>query len=320
MESLKICFAHHLSLGYYGGGEKWLISTAKELIKRGHDVEICALPFLLDGKPKINPKNVLEDIPYTESLHHNIKADVVYMTYNPLSWLNFKTSRPRIAGIHAHSYWQKPHLRYGLLPNIANIANKFTSYFELRRFNAIHAVTNIYPINHPKVFYIPNFVDSETFKPCLPKAEKFSVAFASRKVWQKGWDVFNEVTRNLDFDVLISGSVPEKYMPHFFSEAHVTVVPSRVDTFGLTIVESMMCKTPVITTPLPTHKALELPAFYATHPKEFMEKIYTIESLWESRREYEELSNLCRISSLRFDKKRIMDRLENMFKEVAQNL
>ena len=163
-------------------------------------------------------------------------------------------------------------------------------------------------------------MDSEKFKPC-EKNEEFSIAYISRTVWQKGWDVFQKIKdiANTEFRFNVSyGQVPENELPQFVGRNHITIVPSRVDTFGLSIVESMLTETPVITTPLPTHKALELPTFYATQPEEFMEKIYIIESLWENRKEYEELSNLCRISALRFDKKRIVDRLENMFKEVEE--
>jgi len=64
---MRVSFCHHLSLSYFGGGEKWIISAAKELVKRGYEVEICALSLLLDGKPKINPKEVLEDIPHSEN-------------------------------------------------------------------------------------------------------------------------------------------------------------------------------------------------------------------------------------------------------------
>jgi glycosyltransferase involved in cell wall biosynthesis len=269
----------------------------------------------------MKPKEILDDIPYTESLHHYIKADVVYITYNPLSWFNFKTSTPRIAGIHAHAYWLPPHPNYGILPNIANIVNRFTSYFELRRFNAIHTVTNIYPINHPNVHYIPNYVDSKKFIPCK-KDQDFSVTFISRNVWQKGWDILKKVKNLINPKILFNisyGQVPENNLPFFIGKNHVTIIPSRVDTFGLSIVESMMCETPVITTPLSTHKALELPTLYATYPEEFVEKIYTVKNLWQTKKEYNELSRLCRISALRFDKKRIIDKLENMFKEVVKN-
>ena len=58
---MRIAFAHHLSLSYGAGGEKWVINTAKALAKK-HEVEVYALPFLLDGKPKLNPKEKLEGI------------------------------------------------------------------------------------------------------------------------------------------------------------------------------------------------------------------------------------------------------------------
>lgn len=313
---MHIAFCHHLSLGYYGGGEKWLIQLANELVKRGHDVEIYALPFLLDGKQKINPKELLNGIPYKEGLRHSVKADVCYVTYHPLSWLNFKTSRPRIAGIHSHAYWLPPHPNYGILPNLANITNRFTSYFELRRFDAIHTVTNSFLVNHPNVHCIPNFVDSEIFKPCR-KDEKFSVGYISRKVWQKGFDVLRKVRKlspEIQFNVS-NGRIPENEMPQFVGRNHVTLVPSRVDTFGLSIVESMMTETPVITTPLITHEALELPLKYATHLKDFILGINEFREMSE----YSKFAKNCRVEALKYDKKPIVNNLEQMFSEVTYN-
>jgi len=318
MESLLISFCHHLSLSYYGGGEKWLIQTAKELSKR-HDVEIYALPFLLDGKPKINPKELLDGIPYEEVKRKKVKADICYITYNPLNWVNFETSRPRIGGMHSHAYWLSPHLKYGILPNAANLVNKFSSYFELRRFDAIHTVTNVYPINHPKLYYIPNFVDSEKFKSCKEKEKSFTVAYASRKVWQKGWDVFRHLIRYSQMKTLVSGDISEEELPQFFSSAHVTVVPARVDTFGLTIIESMLCETPVITTPLLTHKTLGIPLQYAETAEDFLKALNQTWRLWQHETSYDKFCKSCRSSAMTFDKKIVIEKLENMFKEVVQN-
>ncbi len=318
---MKISFCHHLSLSYFGGGEKWLINLSKELSKRGHDVSIHSLPLLLDGKPKINPKLLLDDIPYSESYHHKISADIVYITYNPLNWTFFQTSRPRIAGLHTHAYWLKPNLRYGSLPNISNIVNRFTSYFELRRFDAIHTVSDVYPINHPSVFFIPNFVDSSLFKP-IPKLSDFTVLFNSRKVWQKGYPTFKHVQNRLSNNGIsfreTSGNIPEEELPSFIGESHVSFLPSLVDTFGLSIVESMMCGTPVLTTPLETHKTLHLPLIYGRTPTDFIANIYMLESQWKAGI-YEKLSTLCREFSLQYDKNLIIDRLESMFKTVLNN-
>jgi len=320
---MRIAFCHHLSLGYYGGGEKWVIGVSKELVRRGHDIEIYALPFLLEGKKKVNPKDLLEGIPYSEGLRHKVRADVVYLTYHPLSWLNFDTSRPRITGIHAQSYWQKPNPHYGLLPNLSLIANKFTSYSELRRFNAVHMVTTAYPCNHPKVYFIPNFVDADQYKPVKEKENELTIAFSSRTVWAKGWDVFQNTIRLLKktrqpFKVKVTeGKVSESEMPEFLSASHISLLPSRVDTFGLAIVESLLCETPVITTPLQTHKVLELPLLFGSSIQENVAEILRLAILWEEKREeYMNYAKQCRREALKYDKEAVMNRLEGMFKEV----
>ena len=133
---------------------------------------------------------------------------------------------------------------------------------------------------------------------------------------------FNAVAERIkeETDILVSGSVPEEYMPHFFSEAHLTLAPSRVDTFGLSIVESMLSETPVITSPLKTHKVLELPVLYASNIEEYVEKVYSIKEMWEyGPEDYVSLIKSCRKEALKFDKMFIVGQLENMFMEVFNN-
>jgi glycosyltransferase involved in cell wall biosynthesis len=308
---MRIAFCHHLSLGYFGGGEKWIINTAKALAKK-HDVEIYALPFLLDGKPKINPQEHLDGITYQEGFHHNLKADVTYCTYNPLSFLNFNIKGPKIAGMHSETYWHDPNLRYGKYPLVANITNRFVSYFELRRYNAVHRLNNLYPVNHPTIYTIPDYVDSEMYKP-HKKADDFTVAFASRQVWQKGFDIFNKVANQLDCKVKLSGGVPEDDMPEFLGDAHVVLAPSRVDTFGLTICESLLCGTPAIVSPLASHMVLGLPLRYASSTKDYL---YEINSL-QNDSHYELLSDICRQSALKYDKAYVLQQLEEMLCKVA---
>ena len=305
---MRIAFATHLSVAYNGGGEKWIINTAKALAKK-HEVEIYALPFLLDGKRKIVPAEHLDGIPYHEGFHHNIVADVTYCMYNPLSFLNFNIKGPKIAGLHSETYWHDPNLRYGKYPLIANIINRFTSYFELRRFNAVHRLNTLYPVNHPSVYTIPDYVDSTIYRP-YKKAADFTVAFASRQVWQKGFDIFSKASSELDCKVKVSGNIPEDEMPEFLSDAHAILTPSRVDTFGLTLVESLMCGTPVIASPLASHLILGLPLRYASSVKD-----YVFEVNWLKQNSLG--SDFYRASALKYDKNFVMEQLENMLKEVA---
>ena len=320
---MRIAFCHHLSLGYYGGGEKWVINVAKELSYRGYHVEVFALPFMLEGKAKINPTEELEDIPYQERIKHKVQADIVYVTYNPLNWLNFQTTTPRIAGIHAQAYWTKINPRYGFKPNLANLLHKINGNFELKRFNAVHMVTNAYKITHPRVYYIPNFVDSQTYKPAQNKDPDFTVVYSSRLVWQKGWQVFQEAIKHLEKHEkriktkVAASKIKEQDMPEFLSRSHVALLPSEVDTFGLAIVEALLCGTPVITTPLTTHKALQLPLIYADSAKTFAEETKKLCNLWYNNKEkYFKLAQHCRQQALKYDKHNIMNKLENMFKEV----
>ncbi|MEM2970799.1 MAG: glycosyltransferase family 4 protein [Candidatus Bathyarchaeia archaeon] len=322
MGSLHISLCHHLSLSYWGGGEKYLVTLAKELSKRGHQVEVYGLPFFKKGKSKINPKEMLDGIPYEEGLTRRVSGDVCYVIYRPLVLLHFKTNAPKIAGIHSELFWKKEvGAGYGLMANIIYDFNKFYRFSDLKKFDAVHLVTNAYPIEHQRVYFIPNFVDSQMYYPCKKKNVKFTVAYTSRKVWQKGWDIFQEVTQHLskDIQVKISGGViPEKMMPAFLSEAHVTVVPARVDTFGLSIIESLLCGTPVITTSLKTHKSLDLPLIYADSPEEFLNQIMKLKAMWETNpEEYKQLCLSCRESAMKYDKTLVLNKLEKMFEDVA---
>lgn len=66
----------------------------------------------------------------------------------------------------------------------------------------------------------------------------------------KGWlydEIFAKV-RSLDLDkhVLFAGFVPEDDLPAFYSAADFLAYPSLYEGFGLPIVESLACGTPVL--------------------------------------------------------------------------
>jgi glycosyltransferase involved in cell wall biosynthesis len=285
------------------------------------------MPFL--GKKNVQggsggaSQDLLEGIPYEEVVRRKVSGDVCYMIYRPLVLLNFSSDSPKIAGIHTELFWQKRlEPSYGALASAFYMFNKFYCLADLKQFDAVHMVTNAYSVDHPNVYYIQNFVDSQFYAPKEEKEDKFTVAFASRMVWQKGWDIFQETAKSLEnYGVstkVSAGKIKESEMPSFLSSAHVTVVPSRVDTFGLVVVESLMTGTPVITTPLKTHKSLRLPLTYANTADEFTAQVLKLKHLWESdRQRYVDLSLSCRELAMNYDKEVIMNKLEDMFLQVA---
>jgi glycosyltransferase involved in cell wall biosynthesis len=317
---MNIAFCHHLSLKYGGGGEKWVIQLANELRRRGHHVEVYSLPFQLKDGNKLNPIKELNDVPYHEGYFHSIEADAIYVTYNPLNWLNFWIRGPKIGGMHSHAYWMPINPRYGTLPNLAIITNALTSRWELARFKTIHVVTDAYPVNHRCVKYIPNFVDSHIYHTTRDKEKEFTIAYASRKVWQKGYDVWAKIKAIMNDEVnfVETGKLTESELVDCLSSSHVLVVPSRVDTFGLSIVEAAMCGLISVTSPLLSHRALGLPLFYGEDAADYVDRIREIKQMWETGT-YDAYVDVLRSQAMRFDKKLVVDELESMFVGVADS-
>jgi len=322
---MRVAFAHHLSLRYNAGGERWIAEVANEFIKRGHQVEIHALPFTLSEfkpenamniKAKLNP-----NVKYEEAYFHFIRGvDVTYITYSPLNWLNFWIKGPKIGGMHTHAYWLPLNKSYGLLPNLAILVNMFTSRFELARFEVIHAILNEYPINHPDVRAIPNFVDLSIHKPSKTKPDLFTVGYASRKNWQKGFDIWEELKPLLEsggIKTMETGGLTDAQVGEFYNNCHVMFVPSRVDTFGLTIVEAILWGKciPLVSTN-PAHLALTLPLFYADTAEQAYRRILEIKDMWDTGAYYS-YSNILYKQAHKFGKDIVMDQLEAMFEEVA---
>lgn len=319
---LRIGICSGLSLRYGGGGERWIIQLSKELVARGYEVEIYCLPFVLDGSQNLDVKKELGDIPYHEGYFHYINADVTYVIYHPLNWLNFWIRGPKIGGMHSNAYWKPIAWSYGLLPNMAIIANRLLSKYELSKFKLIHTPLDEYPINHPNVWAIPNFVDSKFHIPSDNKPRQFTVGFASRKTWSKGYDVWKLLKPILEengIKTMETGGLTDAQLVQFYDDCHVIYVPARVDTFGLSIIEAILWgkSIPLVSTVL-AHRALALPLFYADTADSAYRRILEIKEMWENGT-YNIYSQILFKQAQRFDKEKVISQLENMLITVAQN-
>ncbi|MEM2102819.1 MAG: glycosyltransferase family 4 protein [Candidatus Bathyarchaeia archaeon] len=338
---MKIAFCLHISLTYGGGGEKWTINVANALEKRNHKIEIRALPYTPHKRKVLKTQDVLnENILYTESWHHGLDADVAYVFYNPLSNIFFKMKCPRVAGIHSQVYFlsKTPPITYGIPAIISRSLYKAIGRVDLSSFDGIHIV-NEFPVYHNNVFYIPNFVNAEIYHPVKPKSDKFTALFIGRPTWQKGWDTFFEAASILKrkhkdiefkvagFDHKKTGKIrylgyisDENELAKIYSSAHVALLPSRADTFGVTILESLACGTPVVTTPSSPHKNLRLPLFYAETADEFAKAIEQLRSLWiKNPGAYQKISEEAKNAAKKYDMQVILPKIEEMFVKVSKS-
>jgi len=338
---MRISLCLHTSLAYGGGGEKWAWSVAKYLKERGYEVIVRALPYTPHGRRVVDPAKVLGDIPYYEAWIHTVDADVAYIFYNPFAYTFFKCTKncTRIAGMHSNVYFlpRTPPITYGIPAVIARLLYKVIGLADLSLYDAVHVVNKAIRVRHPRVFYIPLFIDTNTYRPLEKKQDKFTVLFVGRPSWQKGWDIFVQVAkilkkRGVDIEFLCVGCTTHgpfirglgyidsnRELAKVYSSAHVTLYPSRSDTFGLVMAESLACCTPVITTPIETHMSLELPLIYASTVEEFAEKVLEVKELYEKRPEdYQRLADMGRRAVVeRYDAKKVLQMFESMIVSLA---
>jgi glycosyltransferase involved in cell wall biosynthesis len=332
---LKIDLLTHLSLSYFAGGEREMVDLGIAMRKRGHDVTIRSLPYTLDGIRRVKPEEVLEGLPYVESWVHRSRADVAYVFYHPFCGVNFHVSGKKIAAFHSLVWFTKRRKRYGLVPRLAASLSKYTIPLELQGYDAIHVhdrkIASHLRRFHAKTWVIEHAVDLDTFKPTSEKDDRFTILYAGRPVWQKGWDRFETLAsklskRGIRF-VFVGGYAPSRSIQSYgfvldksklaeiYSKAHLVLIPQRVETLGRSELEAMACGTPVITTA--KFGSLESIALIKTAPEDLELRSLELFESWKGRNGYDELAKAARRDCARaFSFKSVMDKYEQMFKSV----
>jgi len=323
---MRVSFCTLVSISHYGGIEKWICEAAKLMAQRGHTVEVNAFPYD-HGNRAVNPKEVLGDVPYRETYRHNVEADVAYVLYYmPFTWHLFSLTGRKIAGMHPAGIVQnRKCLRYWLGRSLDRL--------DLASFEGIHIINPAFRSRYPKAYCIPDWIRGSSFKPTGKKSERFTLLFVGRQRREKGWNVFLEICKRfsasgIDADFQCTGSsadgvkglgfVSEDRLPEIYSRAHVLVNPTLVDTFGLAILESLACGTPVVTTPTLVHRGLELPLFLASDANDFVRATMKIHALWSrNSQSYDRICREATNATSKYDVERVFPLIERMFLEVA---
>jgi len=334
---LKIDILTHLSMSYFGGGEREMVDLGLAMRRRGHDVTIRSLPYTLNGVKRVRPEDVLEGLPYSESWIHRSRADIAYSFYHPFSAVNFQASGKRIASFHSLVWFTKHRVRYTFVPKVAASLSRFTIPLELPRYNAVQVHedsvgdqlkrynANTWVIGHP--------VDVEVFRPTVTKDDRFTILFAGRPLWQKGWDRFEGLAQRLgnngirfafvggfsrNQSIESYGFVQDRLrLADIYSKVHLLVMPSRVDTVGRSELEAMACGTPVITTS--TSRSIESSALIRASPEELEGRSIELYKSWREGNGYEDLIRAARRDCARaFSFEAVMDRYEEMFQRVLE--
>lgn len=346
---MNVALATPISLRSFGGAERKILEAAEILKKNGNNVSIFALPFTHSFGSNSCIDNSLGklDIHWYEGKHVNIDADVAYLVYAPVVWRMFKFSCPTIAGLHSpllfpskegfKTFWNPLLIikRYHS-PKYAFsfwYSNMFKNW-DLAAFDAVRILNPCFKVKHKQVYCIPDWVCSEIFKlRNNKKSETFTLLFAGRHHWEKGFDIFLKVAlflKKKKYKIRFmctgkglgpvegKGFLSDKELSKTYSEVHLVLNPSRMDTVGGVIIEASACGTPVVTTPIPAH-SLNLPLFYATTVKEFVNTVVKLYNLWiDEREEYYRIAHCFHEKAMYYSVDKIFPKFESMLKSVMR--
>jgi glycosyltransferase involved in cell wall biosynthesis len=339
----NIAFWTPNSLKYMGGGAKWILQASALLQKRGHYVEVFALPLSLQESSNSSIIGKPMDIVYHETWGPTVRGfDVVYMMYNPL-WRLCKVRHAKsVAGIHSPLWYSK-------MEELASFAEPsdiltlfcgkaYYSIFgelDLRFFKKVHIINPVARINHDDVAFVPNWIDTEFWRPSIVKEDRFSALFVGRRNLEKGWDLYVKTAESLkkscpniefyatgtDYGVIKGINFPnEEDMPQTYSRFHILTVPARLNVFPLTFLESLSCGTPVVTLPISTHVSLfklGLPMLFGNSYASISKLVRRVYSIWINYRErYTAMCTSARQAASRFDVREVFPRFEKMLMEM----
>ncbi len=321
------------------------MDAANFLSSKGHEVAIYSLPFRRrNAKFRLN-----KEVSCSEKPFHKFKADVSYYVYAPLVPHLFRGSGPKIAGLHGAvvaDYETSPidFFKQGALVAGAYVFRQLAGVRALRGFDAIHTVNpGGVKVDHPHIFKIPNWVDCSKSHDLLRskriRQKKFQVLFVGKPYYIKGIDKFVALSRMFQQDdiefvatfspesgmymggegrIRFTGRIPSDKIWDLYSSGGLLVHPTRKETFGLVILESLASGTPVLTTPIPCHSVLKLPVQYASTLPSFAMKIKNVYDLWRSDYDsYLKLGDEGAEAVRHYDRSILLPRFERMLKQVA---
>lgn len=253
-----------------------LKATCDELILAGHNVVVIepslfrtvSLPGYQEVKISINLWKVAKII-------RNFKPDAIHIaTEGPLGWTARNYCNKRDIP-YSTSY----HTKFPEYLNLYYKIPKFIGYFVMKKFHSksksILVTTDAMKqelIQHgfKNLVVWSRGVDRSIFNSCSRRpnvASKPILLCVSRASIEKGIDDFCKIEtsgtklfvgdgpylnelKDKYKDVIFTGYKTGKQLAHYYANADVFVFPSRTDTFGVVMLESMACGTPVAAYPV----------------------------------------------------------------------
>ena len=313
-QNKKICFFTTASLGNYGGGEKWLIAIANDLVSKGFHVQVFGTKNQrLKRKSLLEIQNYInfdyeehesrgKFLPFMLKKIPDINCDVIYVIGGYYFFVRqiLKLRGKKVYGGHDPS-----------LLNPETFFKKRLLKSLLPKFNKVHAI-NKEEMKWIKYNRNTHVLENTYFGPVIPyvkKPDNFTIFFYGRHEKIKGTDTIKYIINNLDSSIsfIIAGSgteseslktnlknltylgfVNEEQLYETIRRSHAVIFPSLIEVSSLVIYEVLGNYTPLIYRNKEFNSFLEkieLCRKADTDP-DFLAQIEFLYKLFEERREY----------------------------------
>jgi len=256
----------------------------------------------------------------------------------------------KVAGIHGFAItpqlshpevWKIPPVKFinihGFKAFLAFHYNRVSKGRDLSSYDSIHIINPFQSMFLPeklskKTIYIPLWTDYRRRLPTYTgtgEDEYFRILILGCSDFRKGYDICKALINyfgglrdlkirfysNVDFNdprVVFLDFIEEGELPRILSQANVLLHPSRLDTFGLVIIESLTCGTPVVTSDILAHRIFSHPVFLCSSLIDYILRISELYELW-SIGEYEQIRREAESEGRRFSKENVFPTYRRLF-------
>jgi glycosyltransferase involved in cell wall biosynthesis len=240
-----------------------------------------------------------------------------------------------ILGFHARPNYR----RCFFVKPLLGLMNRTGLLKGIHTVNIVDALVIRGVLHNIPVWWIPNGVNCEQFKPSIKRSDKFQVLFVGALSEYKGFDTFVEVAKIVksihnDVEFLVAGAggpleslaedahrdgvvrflgfIPHDKLAKLYARSHVVVLPSREEAFNLVSLEAQASGTPVIATDLPAFRQSVINNMTGVlvkpySPQVFAEQLLRFRNMWlNDKQKYEHTCVTARRNAERYCWERIV--------------
>ncbi len=183
-----------------------------------------------------------------------INADIIHV-HNPKFSGIVKNHKNAILTIHG-DYITEITKQYGVLGGmIANFLKKNVELFD------VITTVNPYWAKTRGWKYIPNGISLNKIQQVKPSELKY-VLFVGRKDKIKGYELFQEISKNIPYPSKMLFDRPWEEVISFMKSAYCIVIPSEVEGFPTVILEAWASGCPVIASKIPELESISENSIY----------------------------------------------------------